>query len=213
MRSSARKSGSAEPGVRVDDRRERDALEVVPLRDHLGAEQHPALALAEPVQRLGQARRLRCRVRIEPHEIELREAGSQLLLELLGTCPEPRELGGTARRTALGLLGFESAVVAVQAPVRMERQRDIAALAAEREPARPAVNRRSDAAPIEEEHGPPTVVRDAAERVEQRGRERVAGLPAQVDDLHRVASEPLRRLPSSSRSSRCQLSGRGVAVP
>ena len=57
VRSSARKSGSAEAGVGVDDRRERDAGEVVALRDHLRAEQHGAVGRGEAVERLARARR------------------------------------------------------------------------------------------------------------------------------------------------------------
>ncbi len=125
-----------EPGVGVDDRGERDALEVVPLGDHLGAEQHAALALAE-ARSSASERRAGCadRVRVEPDEIELGQAGRELLLEPLGSGPEPRELDGAARRAALGLLRREAAVVAVEAPVGVQRQRDVAALAAEREPA------------------------------------------------------------------------------
>jgi hypothetical protein len=53
---------------------------------------------------------------------------------------------------------------------------------------------------------------DLLERLQQRRRERVARLAAQVDDAHRrqrAGDAP----PSSSRSSASQLSGRGVALP
>ena len=59
----------------------------------------------------------------------------------------------------------------------------------------------------------PPSLGDRAELLEQRRRERIAALAAQVDDLARAAAGPRCAPPSSRRSSDAQLSGRGVALP
>ena len=77
-----------------------------------------------------------------------------------------------------------TAVVAVQHVVAMQDERDVAVRAAQCRPARPAVDRRCDAAPVEQQDRLATLRRDAAERGEERRGERVAGLAAEVDDAH-----------------------------
>ena len=97
-----------------------------------------------------------------------------------------------------------TAVVAVQHVVAVQDERDVAVRAAQRRPARPAVDRRCDAAPVEQQDRLAAFRRHAAERREQRRRERVAGLAAEVDDAHRrerpdeppAEVEPVEALPA-----------------
>ena len=72
VRSSARKSGIAEPRVRVDDGGERDAREVVALRDHLRAEQDGAIGSAKRSSASASAAGLVDGVGVEPDPLELR---------------------------------------------------------------------------------------------------------------------------------------------
>ncbi len=86
----------------------------------------------------------------------------------------------------------------------MQRQRDVAELAAAREPARAAVDRRHEPAPVQQQDRLAAVLRDPSELGEKRRRKRVAGFAAQVDDLHRrhrstqprAELEPLEPLPA-----------------
>src|SRR5206468_7684393 len=81
-----------ESRVRVDDRGERDAREVVALRDHLRADEDRAVGLGEPRQRSGKGTRLLDRVRVEPDPLELRDLRLELALEPLRAGSEAREL-------------------------------------------------------------------------------------------------------------------------
>ena len=67
----------------------------------------------------------------------------------------------------------------------VQDERDVAVRAAARDAARAAVDRRREAAPVEQEDRLPAALRDLPELGEQRRRERVAALAAQVDDAHR----------------------------
>ena len=67
----------------------------------------------------------------------------------------------------------------------MERQRDVAGRAAKRPAAAPAVERRSEAPAVEEEDRLAATVGDLTETGEQGRRQRIAALPAQVDDADR----------------------------
>ena len=69
-----------------------------------------------------------------------------------------------------------------------------------------------DASTVEEEDRLPALVRYSSELLEERRRERRAGPASEIHDLD-VREPPPRQPPSSSRSSRSQLSGRGVALP
>ena len=66
----------------------------------------------------------------------------------------------------------------------MERQGDVAEIAASRHAARAAVDRRCDAAAVQEEDCAPAVLDETAERAEQRSRQRVALLPPEIDQPH-----------------------------
>ena len=95
-----------------------------------------------------------------------------------------------------------AAVVAAQAPVAMEHERDVAVGTTEGRPAGAAVQRGSDPAAVEEQDRLAAVLGERAELGKQRRRKRIAGLAAQVDDLHRrqLPAEPLRQLDALERS-------------
>ena len=67
----------------------------------------------------------------------------------------------------------------------MQRERDVADGAAPRQPAGAAVDRRRDAAAVEQQDRLAAVLDDPPELGEQRGRQRVAGLAAKVDEPNR----------------------------
>ena len=90
--------GDEHPGVGVDDRRQADAREVMPLRHHLRTEQHGALGRGEALEDAPVAAVGGGGVRVEPEELELRNPNGQLLLEPLGTRAEAGDLGGAAHR-------------------------------------------------------------------------------------------------------------------
>ena len=98
--------GEAETGVGVDDGRERDALEVVSLRDHLRADEDGALRLGEAREGLGGRARPLDRVGVEADQLELRKLLGELSLEALRPRAQARELGRRARgaRLARGLV-------------------------------------------------------------------------------------------------------------
>ena len=90
--------GQREAGVGVDDRGQRDALEVVALRDHLRAEQHRPVGGGEPLERRGRV----ARVGVEPDQLELGQPRGELALEPLRAGAEPGELGRAALGAELG---------------------------------------------------------------------------------------------------------------
>src|SRR5207302_7319814 len=101
-------------------------------------------------------------------------------------------------------------VVTAQRAVAVQRQRDVAVTATTGLATRTTVDRRRHAAPVQQENRPAAALRDAAELPEQRGRQRIAGFTAQVDDLYRrqrgrdpaAELEPLQRLPRIRASRR-----------
>ena len=121
-------------------------------------------------------------VRVEPNPLEAGELASELRLEPLRARADPRELDGAALRAGLGQLRRMAAVVAVEPPVAMQRQRDVAARAPASRPARAAVDRAGDPAPVEEEDRAAASISHGGQLREQRRRERIAGLAAQVDE-------------------------------
>ena len=80
--------GKAEAGVGVDDGRERDALEVMSLGDHLRADEDGALRLGEAREGLGGRARPLDRVGVEADQLELRKLPGELPLE--ACVPAPR---------------------------------------------------------------------------------------------------------------------------
>ena len=73
-------------------------------------------------------------------------------------------------------------VMAVKAAVAVQGQRDIAVSAPARQSARPAVDRRCYPTPVEQQNGLATPFGDAAELGQEGSRERIATLPAEIDD-------------------------------
>src|SRR5262249_58223897 len=67
----------------------------------------------------------------------------------------------------------------------VEQERDVAVRAADRHAAGAAVERRRDAAAVEQQDRLVAALDDALERLEQRRGERIAGLAAEVDHAHR----------------------------
>src|SRR5918999_5062766 len=74
--------------------------------------------------------------------------------------------------------------MAMEASVAVERQGDVAGLAAERLAAAAAVQRRRHAAPVEEQDRLAALVCDRAELCQKRRGQRVAGFAPQVDDAN-----------------------------
>ncbi len=173
-----------EAAVGVDDGGEAHVAEVMPLRDHLRADEHDAIGRAKAVDRLAQGAGARRRVRVEPDPLQLRHRSRQLRLEPLRPGAHVRELGRAAGGAEHGHGLATPAVVAVQPPVPVQRQRDVAVRAPPRRAARPAVQRRRDATAVEQENSLAAFVDEAPELGEKRGRERVAGLATEVDEAH-----------------------------
>jgi len=173
-----------EAGVGVDDGRERDAGHVVALRDHLRPDEDGPLGRAEALEDVADRARPARDVRVEPEPLELGEALRELRLEPLRPGADPCELDGAALRAFARDCLHPPAVVAVERVVGVQRERDVAVHATARDAAGAAVDRRRDTAPVEEQDRPPAAVHQPAERGEERGRERVARLAAQVDEPH-----------------------------
>ena len=202
----------AETRVGVDHGRERDVREVVSLGDHLRPDEHRALGGGEPPQRRRRLAGLLGRVGVEPKALELGNVRLQLSLQPLRPGADPRELDRAAGGADVGRLCREPAVVAVERLVAMQHERDVAIRATPRLAARAAVQRGREAAAIEQEDRFASALGELAELREQRRGQRIAGLTAEVDRAHRRTADPIRS-PRSRRSSRSQLSGRGVALP
>ena len=90
--------GHPEAGVGVHDGGERDSGEVVPLGDHLGADEHRPVRLGETPQRRRQLRRAANRVGVEPDPLEAGHLLRELLLEPLRSRADPRELRASRTR-------------------------------------------------------------------------------------------------------------------
>ena len=88
--------GDREAGVGVDDRGERDAREVMALRDDLRADQDGPVRVPEALDRVTEGARPRRDVRVEPDPLELGKAPLELRLEPLRPCTDPGELDGAA---------------------------------------------------------------------------------------------------------------------
>ena len=173
-----------EAGVGIDDGGEDDVVEVVPLGDHLRAEQDGAVGAAEALQRLLELGGPGRRVGVEPDPLEPGHVLLELPLEPLRAGADADELRRAAGGAELvpGLL--VSAVVAAEGAVPVEHERDVAPRAAARLAARPAVESGDEAAPVEEQDRLAAVALDVGQRGEQRRGQRIAGLAAHVHDGH-----------------------------
>src|SRR6266545_6924922 len=152
------------------------------LRDDLRAEQHRPVGGRETAQRRCERSGFRNRIRVEAKPLELRHPLFELPLEALGAGADPREPGRTAGGTGFRRRLSHAAVVAMQESVAVEDERDIAVRAATGLAAGAAVQRRRDAAPVEQQDRLPAALGELSELAQQRRRERIAGLAAQVDD-------------------------------
>ena len=174
-----------EPGVDVDHGCKLDALKVMPFRHHLRSEQHGSLCGGESCERRSQVLRLRNRVRVEPNQLQVGQLAREVALELLRpraqTCEVRGAAGGAQSRRVTG----EAAVMAPERRVAVEDERDVAVRTADRRPARATMERRRDPAAVQEQDCLAPVLRDAAKRIEQRRRQRIPRLAAQVDDAYR----------------------------
>ena len=174
------------------------------LRHHLRADEDDAVGGGELRERGRERARLRNGVGVEPDPFQLRQPLLELALEALRSRTDARELRRRTRGTR-GRLRFDvAAVVAAQHAAAMQHQRDVAVRAAQRESARTTVQRRRNAAAIEQQDRLPSPLGDRAELREQRRGERIPGLAAEIDDAHgRKRSrqpgaelEPLEPLPA-----------------
>src|SRR4029079_7542556 len=120
------------------------------------------------------------RARAETHALELGDVLRELRLEALCPGADPGELDGAALR-AFARDGLDApAVVAVERPVGVQRERDVAVHATARCAARTAVDRGGDTAPVEEQDRPAAAFHQVPEGAEERRREWVSRLAAQV---------------------------------
>ena len=157
---------------------------MVALRDHLRPDEDGPLGRAEALEDVAHRARPARDVRVEPEPLELGEALRELRLEPLRPGADPGELDG-ATLGAFARDGLHpSAVVAVERVIGVQRERDVAVQATARDAAGAAVDRRRHTASVEEQDRPPAAVHDPAERAEERRRERIARLAAQVDEPH-----------------------------
>ena len=188
--------GDAEAGIRVDHRGERNAGEVVPLRDHLRAEQHGSIGGGEIAQRRSQGLRLLRRVGVEADRDQLGQLPCQLALEPLRAGADPGEVDRAAGRAFGGCRLGVAAVVAAQAIVSVQDERDVALRTPDRRAAGAAVQRRRDTAPVQEQDRLAAALGDRPELRQQRPGERIAGLASEVDDPDRRqrSSEPAAEL-------------------
>ena len=134
-----------------------------------------------------------CRpVGIESDSLELRRA-PRAPFESLRAGADPSELHRPAGGAGLGRGLRVPAVMAMEAFVAVQDECDVAVVAAKGLAAGPAMERRRDAAPIEQQDRLAAVLGDLAELAQQRGRQRVAGLAAEIDDTHsrQVGSDAL----------------------
>ena len=105
------KVGHRQPDVAVDDSGKRNTGKVVPLCNHLSAEQNRAFRASEASERSGESLGPGRRVGIEADAFERREARSELCFEPLGARPESDDFGRSTRRALFGSRLHVSAVV------------------------------------------------------------------------------------------------------
>src|SRR3954466_2976937 len=94
-----------------------------------------------------------------------------------------------------------AAVAAAQRGVAVQHECDVAVRAADRRATGAAVERGCDPAPVQEEDRLAAPVDDPPELVEERCRERVAGLAPEIDDAdgRQVGAEPAAELEALER--------------
>lgn len=138
-----------EARVRADDADGRDVGDVVPLRDHLRAEQDVVLAAPKTLEDLLMREFRRRRVAVHADDARRRHERGELLLELLRARAEVLDVAAAALRADVrhGLLHI--AVVALELAVAMVDERQAAVAAADDLAAGAAHDERREAAPVE----------------------------------------------------------------
>ena len=155
----------------------------MPLCDHLRAHEHRRRLGGEALQRGVERTAPLDGVGVEPQHRDAREQLAHGLAHASGARTQARELHRAADRALARRTLREAAVMAAQPPARVQREADVAALAAEALAAAPAVQRGRLTAPVEEEDRTAALVRQSHEPRAQRARERIEPVVAQVDDL------------------------------
>ena len=183
--------GQREAGVGVDDRCERDARALMSLRDHLRADRtaRSALANRSSTSRTAPAAR---DVRVEAEPLELGHVLSRAPSRAAASPRRSARARPTRTRGSAAARAPRTRSGGSGAPVAVQRQRNVAVRAAARDAARATVDRRCDAPPVEEEDRPAAVLDDLAERAEQRRRQRIASLAAEIDEPHGGIGAPIR---------------------
>ena len=190
--------GQAQREVGVDHPDQRDARQVEPLGDHLRADEHVGLAAGEALQQTAMVVAAAHRVAVPAQRAGGGEGALDLSLETLGAHAHGADAVAAAGGAAAGRRGAEAALVALQDGVGragvaqragelVQRERDVAAVAADGLAAG-AADDDADAPPVEEQHRLLAAGERGVElRAQGAGEDRaVAGqqLLAQVDDLH-----------------------------
>ena len=186
--------GQVQRGVGIDHAHEHHRREVEPLRDHLCAHEDVDLPIAEGVERPLVAAAGPHGVGVHPRHGRVGKRGPHLLLQPL------RAGAGVdkARRVAIGAVGrqpgHQSAAVADAAVARLvEREGEVALVAAGRVAAGAALDVRGEAAAIEQQHHLPAGV----ERPADTGGQPRAHRPARpAAPLAEVDRDHRRQLPA-----------------
>ena len=178
--------------VGVDRRHQRHAPEVVPLGDHLGADQHVDLARVHRRQPRLQRALDACGVGVDAADAGAGQQRGDLLLELLGAAAQRRDIGVAAVRAGARHALGEAAVVAAQRAVGLVEDAPCAAVRAAALPATgAAVQHRRVAAAVEQQQAL-LAARDALldRRLQRRRQHRGlraarARQPVHVEHAHR----------------------------
>ena len=209
VRSSARKSGRPSPVSASTTAASSTPEKWCPFATICVPSSTDAGRLREPPQQLGQRLGAGDGVAVEPDQLELGQLARELTLELLCSRSEPGQIGRLAHRARRRRALDEAAVVAAQLRVAVQDERDVAVRAADRRAAGAAVERRRDAAPVEQQDRLATALGDRPQLGQQRRRQRVAGLATQVDD--RAPAADRRRSGRRARGARASPSSRAAA--
>ena len=202
----------AEPGVGVDDGRERDACEVVALRDHLRPEEHGPVGRGEPLERSRSAPGFAA---VSASSRIRSSSGTRFASSRSSRCvPAPMRASSDEPQSG------HASGAASRVPQWWQRRRpspwrsSATSQFGQRGVAPQARQWSAGATPrrLSSRIAFPPSLGDRAELGQQRRRERVARLAAQVDDLNRRQRAPSRAAEVEP-LERSQLSGRGVALP
>ena len=184
--------GHREAGVGVDHRGQLDTREVMALGDHLRAEQHGAIGRGEALQRGVEKLRRLCRVGVKAGSARVGGTHARARAQPLRAGTEARKVYRQARGTCLRHRFGVAAVVTAQRVVAVQHERNVAVRTANRLAAGATVKRGRNTAAVEQQNRLAAALLDRSQLGEERRRQRIAGLAAQVDDLHarQVAGEP-----------------------